>query len=149
MIVSVSEVVKNARNGTSTSVEKLLSRYRFHPKFELKQEGEDLFIDALANSKEVYRRIDDFIHLSYIRPGKLQLIFHTEQKVTALRLNNINADFLRLDDGCIKSSVLLHKIAQFQAGFQCEIIRRSGKNLLETMNQLDKDLSFDQVGSSR
>ncbi|KAA3643642.1 MAG: hypothetical protein DWP98_13100 [Bacteroidetes bacterium] len=81
---------------------------------------EDVFIGAGANWSEIKERIEEYRHLSYIRKGKLEIVYCSDfRERTKAFISDTN--YFHFYDTCIKREDILLELKAFQEEFETEL----------------------------
>ena len=90
---------------------------------------EDIFIGANAEWSSVKERVEEYLELSLLREGKLEIIYCISFDVITRMCTNSADDYFHFYDDCIRRSEIKESVESFPSTFECSFINRSNENL--------------------
>lgn len=89
---------------------------------------EDVFIGSEANWTQIKERIEDFRHLSYLKSGKLELVYCGDFGEQTKQFRS-DTSYFHFFDECVKKEDLLLELKSLGAAFETELIIASVNDL--------------------
>lgn len=102
--------------------------------------AEDIFIGSTAKWDTIKERIEDFYQLSYLREGKLDVIYYSIYDVLTRLYTNDADNYFHFYDNCVKRIEIEDIVQQFPSSFSCNFKNLSNENL-------KKELQVNEKGS--
>ena len=90
---------------------------------------EDIFIGATAEWSSIKERIEEYLELSMLREGKLEIIYYSSFDAITRMYTNSADDYFHFYDACIHRSEIKQLVESFPSTFECSFINRSNENL--------------------
>lgn len=123
------------------SVADLLS---IRKKDSIKLAMEDIFIGSKATWRNIQERIEEYLELSILRDGKLEIIYYSVfDPLTRLYTNDAD-DHFHFYDHCIHRNEIEQMIEGFPPSFSCEFKNRSGETQKEKVLDVLSNKSTDE-----
>ena len=88
---------------------------------------EDVFIGNSAKWKNIKDRIEDYLQLSYLREGKLEIIYYSAYDVLTRLYTNDAEKYFHFYDNCVQRKEIESLVENFPASFDCKFINRSNE----------------------
>jgi hypothetical protein len=104
---------------------------------------EDIFIGSKATWKNIKERIEEYLELSILRDGQLEIIYYSVfDSLTRLYTNDADYHFHFYDD-CIHRKEIEQIINNFPSSFTCEFKNRSGETQKEKVLEVETKKAMD------
>lgn len=105
---------------------------------------EDIFIGNSAKWGAIKERIEDYLQLSYLRKGKLEIIYCSIYDVLTRLYTNEADNYFHFFDNCIQRKEIETLIQSFPSSFDCKFINRSNENIAEELadQEINNGLCF-------
>jgi hypothetical protein len=94
---------------------------------------DDIFIGNSARWKDIKERIEDYLQLSFLRDGALEIVYFSIYDALTQLYTNDADKYFHFYDECVQQKEMEQLVHQFPASFKCKLINRSNENVQEAI----------------
>jgi hypothetical protein len=94
---------------------------------------DDIFMGNSARWKDIKERIEDYLQLSFLRDGELEIVYFSIYDALTRLYTNDADKYFHFYDECVQQREMEQLVHQFPATFKCKLINRSDENAQENI----------------